>query len=81
MWQNIVLNLVVPVPDSTRTDQKPVSIVFTNRMEFHCAYRSGRDYVMHVVTSFFLAWERHEMDEWLRFDGKMLCDPHANDKR
>lgn len=81
MEQVIVLNLVVPVPDSTRADQKPVSIVFTNRESVHNVIHSGPMYLLSRVQHFFLLWERHEMDEWFRFDGVMVRDPHAGDRR
>lgn len=79
--QNIVLNLVVPVPDSTRKDQKPVTIVFTNRIPFEYLYHNGPNYLLVRVRDFFLEWEKHEMDEWFRLDGEMVRDPHAGDCR
>lgn len=81
MERMIVLNLVVPVPDSTRADQKPVSIVFTDRESVHNCVHSGSMYLLHRVQHFFLSWEKHEMDEWLRVDGEMVRDPHAGDRR
>jgi hypothetical protein len=77
---NIVLNLVIPVPDSTRADHKEVSIVYTDFLPIDAVLRYGETLLVEMLTKFFLGWERHEMDEWLRLDGKMYRDPHANDR-
>jgi hypothetical protein len=74
----LVLNLVAPVPDSTTIDHKEVSIEWTQMVEFRKIYHLPPDYLMDFVKQFFLGWERHEMQEWLRFEGVMLSDPHAD---
>lgn len=36
----------------------------------------GRDFIGHVVTALLKRAELHEMDEWLRLDGRCVVDPH-----
>lgn len=79
--QSIVMNMVVPVPDSTREDQKEINIVFTQAVALLNLIHGGPEYVRHILFDFILKWERHEMDEWFRYDGRMLSNPHAMDKR
>lgn len=78
--QSIVMNMVVPVPDSTREDQKEIDIVFTQAVDMWALVRGGPDYARHLLSDFILKWERHEMDEWLRYDGRMLNNPHEKDR-
>jgi len=78
--QRLVLNMVVPVPDSTRADHKPTSLVFTSTFPLIEVVHGGPDLLLHRVKDFFLTWERHELDEWFRLDGKMLHDPHAKER-
>lgn len=77
--QSIVMNMVIPVPDSTRADHKEVSIVFTQGVALEHILRGGPDFLGQLVKDFILKWERHEMDEWFRYEGRMLENPHANE--
>ena len=78
---SIVMNMVIPVPDSVGSDQKPITIVFTQAIDARAMVHGGPDFVGNRLKDFILQWERHEMDEWFRYEGKMLNDPHANDHK
>lgn len=88
MWLNdedhiehrtVTLNLKIPVPDSTTVDHREVTIAYTQKVPVEHLIRGGTNLALNIVQMFFSGWERHEMDEWFRLDGKMIRDPHAGD--
>lgn len=72
----IVLNLVTRVPDVTRKDQKPVAIAFTQAVNLYHLIQGGPVVVQDVVERFFMAWEKHEMQEWMFWKGQRVTNPH-----
>jgi hypothetical protein len=40
--------------------------------------QDGEHYVKHRIIGAIIASEMHELDEWLRFDGKRVKDPHGD---
>lgn len=40
----------------------------------------SEDYSKHYIRDVLRRMEDHELDEWLRFDGKLLNDPHADEE-
>jgi hypothetical protein len=40
--------------------------------------KDGEHYVKHRIIGAIIASEMHELDEWLRFDGKRVKEPHGD---
>lgn len=54
-----------------------VTIIFRDHMDIHW-FENGDD-VIRWIRDCVHRWERHEADEWFRFDGNLVHDPHGSE--
>jgi len=72
------LSLSVPFqPDAVREGGE-ISLTFT--LEYSIREFERFEVLMEVLQQFFLSYERHEMDEWLKYQGKCIRDPHPTEE-
>lgn len=73
----VTVNMYIPVPDSTTPEHKMVDITYTHRISVCSFMFRDKGAVHYFMNEFFRGWELHEMNEWVRYEGKLLNDPHA----
>jgi hypothetical protein len=62
------------IPDANHPERKS-RIVYTQT--FGDLRDMDRNSLHFMVRDLVLGWERHELNEWLCYDGKKVKDPHA----
>ena len=78
-----ILAIKATHPDSQQWDRpEPDRILISSQqaIDLHRLHSmSAEDFCM-IIRSIVLRMEAHEADEWLRFDGKQLNNPHKDDR-
>ena len=69
----IRLHLVIPRIECVDGWSQFIDITFTKTFSYQEAFISGTD---EMVRQLVYAWELHEADEWLKYDGKRVHEPH-----
>lgn len=54
-----------------------VTIIFQDRFDIRW-FETASD-VIRWVGDCLMRWEKHELDEWFRFNGNLVHDPHGSD--
>lgn len=78
-WLQAVLHIKCYVPDSTKFPHDLTLIQFQVAIPEHIEdldENGQRHYLRQILREF----EMHQLDEWLRVDGKLVNDPHAKKK-
>lgn len=67
------------VPNSTKPGYVPCEVVACSIADpWLLAARCGElEKLQHLLRDLVYQFEHHEIDEWLRFEGELLNDPHA----
>jgi len=72
------LQVIAEVPDS-RNPNKTISVVSSYTLPLLSEREWDEEYAVAWIRQCLARWVMHEIDEWLRLDGKLLNDPHATD--
>jgi hypothetical protein len=51
-----------------------IPVVMTNMLPPWTTVQVAKDYLRYLINSL----EQHEVDEWFRYDGELVFDPHAD---
>lgn len=73
------LYLKCTVPDSTKWPHEPYTLQFQGTVPHNIEYQpeAGQIYFLQMLLETF---ELHERDEWFRLDGKLVKNPHSQDR-
>jgi hypothetical protein len=66
------LSLTCFQPDAIREGE----IRLTYTLEYSIREFEKFELIVEVLQQFFISFERHEMNEWLKYQGKCIRDPH-----
>lgn len=72
-YSAIRIHLVIPRIECVDGWNQFIDITFTKTFSYQEAFVSGTD---EMVRQLVHAWELHEADEWLKYDGKRVREPH-----
>lgn len=76
----VVLTMRMTVPDSTTYAHEPVEVVSRSPVDLWWLSRLDRDQFLNWLFHEIMRMERHEAQEWFRFAGELVDDPHASEK-
>jgi len=76
--KGIVLHLYVLSPDSRDFD-KPITRIWETWMSRRVPEKASFSNVLWAVKSLINNASAHELDEWLRVDGKQVSSPHEQE--
>lgn len=78
--QPAILHIRCYVPDSTRPPHDPTLIQFQALIPPYMEDREER-VKLHYLREILREFEMHELDEWFRYKGELVNDPHAAQKQ
>ena len=70
---------VVPVPITGSAEQPMIKIV-TETPAPMLLIEDDEQLIVKMIYHMLREFETHECDEWFRFDGEVIYDPHRNDR-